>query len=120
LKDLSPDALIWSLQLIALGEKVFPSNLASIIATGGAGGDGKRATGEAPSNGNLSERDVRILSCLLLGQSNKRIAQGLNLTEGAVKVHVRSVLKKINAQNRTQAAIWARDSGLRSDLRRWG
>ena len=43
----------------------------------------------------------------MLGSSNKSIANGLAITEAIVKVHLKSILRKIRAQNRTQAAIWA-------------
>jgi DNA-binding NarL/FixJ family response regulator len=48
-----------------------------------------------------------ILSHLLAGHSNKLIARELGITEATVKVHLKSVLRKIGADNRTQAAIWA-------------
>jgi two-component system, NarL family, nitrate/nitrite response regulator NarL len=40
------------------------------------------------------------------GQSNKGIARHLGITESTVKVHLKSLLRKINVLNRTQAAIW--------------
>ena len=44
---------------------------------------------------------------LALGSSNKVIAYDLSITEATVKVHVKSILRKIHASNRTQAATWA-------------
>jgi two-component system nitrate/nitrite response regulator NarL len=44
---------------------------------------------------------------LAAGASNKVIAYDLAITEATVKVHVKSILRKIPARNRTQAAIWA-------------
>jgi two-component system nitrate/nitrite response regulator NarL len=38
---------------------------------------------------------------------NKTIARRLDMAEATVKVHLKSVLRKINAGNRTQAAVWA-------------
>jgi len=40
------------------------------------------------------------------------IANHLNITEATVKVHLKSLLRKINASNRTQAAIWALNNGI--------
>jgi two-component system nitrate/nitrite response regulator NarL len=56
----------------------------------------------------LSAREAAILECLADGVSNKLIARRLDITEGTVKVHVKGILRKIGAQNRTQAALWAR------------
>ena len=50
-----------------------------------------------------------ILRSLMEGASNKVIALKLVMTELTVKVHVKAILRKLRLQNRTQAAIWARD-----------
>jgi DNA-binding CsgD family transcriptional regulator len=65
-----------------------------------------------PLNGKttpISDRERQILMHLMSGNSNKIIGRHLNITEGTVKVHVKSVLRKINVRNRTQAAMWARE-----------
>jgi two-component system nitrate/nitrite response regulator NarL len=48
-----------------------------------------------------------MLTHLVAGHSNKVIARRLDIAEGTVKVHLKSVLRKIRVENRTQAAIWA-------------
>jgi two-component system nitrate/nitrite response regulator NarL len=55
----------------------------------------------------LSEREEQILRALVRGHSNKVIARMCTVTEATVKVHVKSILRKIRVANRTQAAIWA-------------
>jgi two-component system nitrate/nitrite response regulator NarL len=55
----------------------------------------------------LSERENQILRCLIKGLSNKGIARELRIAEATVKVHVKGILRKVCAKNRTQAAIWA-------------
>jgi two-component system nitrate/nitrite response regulator NarL len=55
----------------------------------------------------LSARETVILRCLMQGDSNKLIARRFDITEATVKVHVKAILRKIHAKNRTQAAIWA-------------
>ena len=55
----------------------------------------------------LSEREEQILSSLVRGHSNKMIARMYSVTEATVKVHMKSILRKIRVANRTQAAIWA-------------
>jgi two-component system, NarL family, nitrate/nitrite response regulator NarL len=60
----------------------------------------------------LSARECQVLSCLARGESNKQIARLYDLSAATVKVHLRAVLRKTNAKNRTQAAIWAIERGL--------
>jgi two-component system, NarL family, nitrate/nitrite response regulator NarL len=55
----------------------------------------------------LSDRESQILHCLVNGASNKAIARELTIAETTVKVHVKGLLRKLRAANRTQAAIWA-------------
>ena len=106
-KDISADALGFSLELVLLGEKIFPT-LHSFLGT-------KPNTPAAPVSvlntassrqAVLSPREAEILGCLVNGQPNKTIARNLNMTEATVKVHLKALLRKINARNRTQAAIW--------------
>ena len=55
----------------------------------------------------LSKREEQILEGLVKGQSNKTIARICDVTEATIKVHMKSILRKIRVTNRTQAAIWA-------------
>ena len=110
LKELSAEALSLSLLLVMKGEKALPSTLASVLAndprTEAGGGTSIRA------RKHLTEREEQILRCLLNAYSNKHIARALNISEGTVKVHLKSLMKKIAAGNRTQAALWARNHGI--------
>ncbi|WP_336491872.1 helix-turn-helix transcriptional regulator [Methylobacterium nigriterrae] len=60
----------------------------------------------------LTDRELDVLRCLADGASNKMIARKFALAEATVKVHVKAVLRKLGTQNRTQAAMWARDHGI--------
>ena len=60
----------------------------------------------------LSEREIEILKEVAKGYSNKEIADQLYLAEGTVKNYVTSILQKIGARDRTQAAIRARELGI--------
>ena len=60
----------------------------------------------------LTPRESEILMHLVRGEANKAIARHLEITEATVKVHLKSLLRKISAANRTQAAIWAMNNGL--------
>ncbi|WP_431862401.1 LuxR C-terminal-related transcriptional regulator [Azospirillum sp.] len=109
MKDIACEALMQSLRLVMMGEKVFPTHLAALLVSGRAEDMGA----EVPTRRKgLSQREVQILHCLLNGNSNKMIANHLKITEATVKVHLKSLLRKINASNRTQAAIWAMNNGM--------
>ncbi|TCO59484.1 response regulator [Actinocrispum wychmicini] len=60
----------------------------------------------------LTERERRVLALLGAGHSNSEIAGALHIVEGTVKAHVSSILDKLNARNRVQAAILAYEAGL--------
>lgn len=63
----------------------------------------------------FSPRQEEILIGLTKGHTNKMIARTCGITEATIKVHMKSVLHKIRAVNRTQAAIWAIDKGYGAD-----
>jgi two-component system nitrate/nitrite response regulator NarL len=111
LDQISPGALKLSLALVLTGEKVFPTQLAQRLR--------ERQQPALPREvrklPGLSHRDMEILRYLLAGEPNKVIANALGLTEGTVKMHVKSLLRKLKAANRTQAAIWAWQNGLQPD-----
>ena len=110
LKQISSEILIEFFRLVALGERVFPSALTARIPRGISD------TGVKPSvldpKAGLSPRELQVLKCLAQGSSNKGIARDLGISDTTVKVHVKNILKKIAATNRTQAAIMALNSGI--------
>src|SRR3984893_4541549 len=116
------DALIKSIELVMMGETIFPPALLSFIL--GAESDRHRAAGspdesnqailvttEDPISPQLSPREKLLLRCLIDGDSNKCIARKIDIAEATVKVHVKAILRKIRVQNRTQAAIWGMNNG---------
>jgi two-component system nitrate/nitrite response regulator NarL len=111
--ELSREAFSLSLLVIMSGEKVLPSGLADVLASNCQDFPVSRASNDQPD---LTDRERQILRCLLSGYSNKVIARVLEITEGTVKVHLKTLMKKISAVNRTQAALWARGQGMREDL----
>ncbi|MFP5518170.1 MAG: LuxR C-terminal-related transcriptional regulator [Alphaproteobacteria bacterium] len=112
-KSMSSESLLRSLRLVMLGEVVYPTHVASLLMAAANERPQHTPTPIAmPPSGDLSKREVQILRCLLAGQSNKAIARNLHITESTVKMHFKNVMRKINAQNRTQAAVWAIQNGL--------
>lgn len=67
---------------------------------------------------NLSERELQILDSLVKGHANKVIARTCAISEATVKVHMKSILRKIQVANRTQAAVWALEQGYCGDEQR--
>ena len=75
--------------------------------------DGAEAASECQTGGavpSLSRREMLILRMLMQGSSNKVIARTMVITESTVKVHMKAILRKLRLENRTQAAIWARNN----------
>lgn len=99
-KTLSPKSMATAVRFVAAGETYFPSNLSRT----------KRP--DSGSEVQLSQREFQVLRGLCDGQTNKDIAQELQLTEVTVKMYVRAVCTKLKANNRTQAAIIALSSGM--------
>ncbi len=133
-KQITSDALIKSLDLVLMGETIFPGSFLRVIRER----DRQEITAQLPSVPQysaepvwdhpipgyismepiqrLSGKEQLILRCLTQGASNKMIARELNMAEATVKVHIKGILRKIRVKNRTQAAIWALNSGLPAEL----
>jgi two-component system nitrate/nitrite response regulator NarL len=60
----------------------------------------------------LTPREIEVLEHLARGDCNKLIARDLGIAAATVKVHVKSLLRKIRLLNRTQAAVWAVNNGF--------
>lgn len=110
-KDIECQSLIESLKLIALGEKVLPSQLVKHLPLRSAMDNASIGDGSELVE-SLSDRELETLRCLIMGYPNKVIAYRLDISEATVKVHVKAILRKLGVQNRTQAAIWAVNNGL--------
>lgn len=114
MKSISCEVLLKTLDLVMLGETVFPSAVLDLLREQvlqkpdqvEAPDAAKPGEDSVPAKG-LSVRETVILRCLMEGDSNKLIARKFDITEATVKVHVKAILRKIHAKNRTQAAIWA-------------
>jgi len=68
----------------------------------------------------LTPRQRDVLACMMDGSPNKEIARGLGLLESTVKAHVKAILRKLGATNRTQASMIASRHGLISGTKKTG
>src|SRR6266849_8455298 len=115
------DAFIKSMELVMMGETIFPPALSFVLDPEGdhlgeavRGDENNQAilvTTKDALAPQLSPREKSILRCLIEGDSNKCIARKIDIAEATVKVHVKAILRKIRVQNRTQAAIWGMNNG---------
>jgi two-component system nitrate/nitrite response regulator NarL len=102
-KDISAEALEMSLALILLGEDIFTTPASLKVSLSSPQPLAASKDLRAP----LSQKETVILKCLETGLSNKGIARELGMAEATVKVHIKAILRKINVENRTQAAVWS-------------
>jgi two-component system, NarL family, response regulator DegU len=109
LKDTPADELLAAMRRVHAGESIIqPSVAARMIAEFTR----RREAAQESEYEQLSERERDVLRLLADGLSNKEIAGRLVLAEGTVKNHVSTILEKLHAANRTQAARVAREQGL--------
>lgn len=97
-------SFVTSLRLVAMGEKVMPSDLVDtlpLLRIASSNAEACRALTEAK----LSTREAEILDCLVMGWPNKMISRRLSISDGTVKLHVKTIFRKLQVCNRTQAAI---------------
>jgi two-component system nitrate/nitrite response regulator NarL len=112
--NISVTALLCSIEIVLLGERIIPTILSSGGVTPSAAQSFTLTLAEDATDlgDSLSARERQILYCLVDGLPNKSIARNLGMTESTVKVHLKMLLRKLRIQNRTQAAIWALNHGF--------
>jgi DNA-binding NarL/FixJ family response regulator len=114
LKDVTKDNLFSAIRSAARGEySLSPSITAKVVAEFSRISKPKSKL-NADSAENLSKREQEILHLMAQGISNKEIAERLVISEGTVKNHVSSILKKLNVADRLLAVLKAKEIGLTS------
>ena len=101
-KTLPAKSLVNAIRFMAMGEQFVPVEFMTQDA------DDK----VPPLAQELTQRELQVLRGLTEGKSNKQIARDLDLSEPTVKLHVKTLYRKIGAANRTQAAMLAREKGV--------
>ncbi len=104
LKDTNAEELCRAIKAAAAGQvQLSPQAAARLVRE-------VRAPDVAPTT--LSERETEVLQLIARGMANKEIAAELQIGEKTVKTHVSSILNKLGVQSRTQAALYAAQTGL--------
>jgi DNA-binding NarL/FixJ family response regulator len=105
-KSEAPEVLQQALRLVLGGGSYMPAQALADLRHG--------APPPRPDASGLTPRQLDVLRCLMRGQPNKLIARELGLTEGTVKIHIAAILRVLQARNRTEAVVVARDLGLQA------
>jgi DNA-binding NarL/FixJ family response regulator len=99
LKNLVRTELIDTIRIVHSGKKRVPTEIAQLLA-------------EHFTEDDLTQREVEILRGVARGNSNKIVADQLNISENTVKNHVKSILSKLGASDRTHAVVIGLQRGI--------
>ena len=105
LKDASPDRLVEAIRQAHTGRGSIDSSAAQALVASQA--ETRHSVGA-----DLTKREREVLALIVAGLSNREIAGRLFLSQCTVRLHVSSVLRKLEAPNRTTAAMLAVQNGL--------
>lgn len=103
---LEPGTALKALSFVVAGGKFFPPE--SLFEPAGACAPRTLQDGGV----RLTQRQYDIIEALQLGHSNKMIARRLNIAEATVKIHIRQIMRKLGASNRTQVALYCSMDGI--------
>lgn len=113
LKDMDPEDLLPALNAARAGDKVIAQEMVGALTRIAQGSvPNPSPTQRAAPFSDLTPREFEILTRLAEGLSNKLIARALNITDGTVKLHVKSILRKLGVRSRVEAAVMAVEHGL--------
>lgn len=110
LKDLLPETLFQLLRGLASGEAPISRTMTGKLFHQLA--QRSRPAVQPAAVAVLSARECEVLALVVRGDSNQEIAEELGITRNTVKNHLRSILAKLGARNRAQAAAYAVSHGL--------
>lgn len=100
-KSAGPDAIIDGIRAAGRGEMPLDPGVARSLALA-----------RPDPLTRLTPRELEVLTLLARGKSNRSVAEELVIGEKTVKTHVSSILAKLQVEDRTQAAVFAKDHGL--------
>ncbi len=111
LKDMDPEDLVPALEAALRGDNVVAKEMVGSLARMVKDEPAETAPTASPF-AELTTRELEILRHVADGLSNKMIARALNITDGTVKLHVKSILRKLSIRSRVEAAVLAVEHGL--------
>ena len=109
LKDAGPDLLTQAIRAAAEGDALIAPSITARLLTAFAG----TRAGEPPVEPlePLSSREEEILIPVAKGWTNHEIADQMHISISTVKTHLASLMRKLNARNRVEIAMWAYETG---------
>ena len=107
MKHASPDELVHTIHSAHLGNLTLSEDMFKLVVSDSSG-----VKPVQELNQELTDREVEVLREIGQGSSNQQIAEALSVSTTTVRTHVSNILSKLELDNRTQAAIYARDAGL--------
>jgi len=110
LRTIEPDELITSMQDMIAGNLVLAKEFTGVLAQIINGE--LDVSGEKTTLAGLTPREMEILCHISAGKSNKMIAKELSISDGTVKLHVKSILRKLQVNSRVDAAVIAVEEKL--------
>lgn len=102
--NISIEVAAHALRLVAAGGQYFPVDV--LLSARKGMGEKSKASVEGQKR-MFTRRQIAVIDAVRRGKANKIIAYELNMCESTVKVHVRNIMKKLNAKNRTEIAYLA-------------
>jgi len=99
LKDATREEILSAVRTVNGGKRFIPADVATRLS-------------ERPIGRDLTEREIQVLEGIASGLSNREIGEDLGITEATVKSHVNGILAKLEAKDRTEAAMIALKRGL--------
>ena len=101
-KTMAAKSLMNAIRFMAMGETYVPLDFLNA----------EEEEVETPLSKLLSEREMQVLNGLCRGLANKEIARELDLQEVTIKLHVKTLCRKLDAKNRTHAAMIGKEAGI--------
>ncbi|HET6382479.1 MAG TPA: response regulator transcription factor [Armatimonadota bacterium] len=111
LKDINPDELVRAIRSARAGDAPLDPRVAQHVLLEYSRLAHESTSRQMQSDG-LSVREIDILRCVAKGWSNKQIAADREISEKTVKTHLRNIFRKLDLNDRTQAAVYVVTKGL--------
>ncbi|HEU4423542.1 MAG TPA: response regulator transcription factor [Pilimelia sp.] len=108
-KGSTGERIVGAVRAVAAGEAVFGADVATRVLDKLTGHPGRRPDRPFPT---LTDRELEILDLIAAGRTNSQIAQHLVLSDKTVRNHVSNIFTKLQAADRAQAIVRAREAGL--------